>query len=314
MRLKRKFLALIVVIMLVITTLVASMMVQYTQGGRIAYVGVRTDKSVYSDGEDVTFKFVPLTTGVYFSTSGRYQDLYEGTYYQGDPNYHAVMIVKIPDGYSPDQVIGQKNLNSIYSWNSGANMGTGFDYFNSTDGPLSLRWNATVMKQSYDTYNGTVTTTYIKATGGYYIILPSFKSMAGHPVSFQLDRSAIFYIDALKVSAVPSLIGTSFTFNMRVSAPSNFTGTSHCTMSWSLNGPMDTSGGSIQGIDSFDLVPEGEHRLNITAETYTGMYGQNQFGVSGYVQSSWGNYSFNVFKYLNDGRWSDSSYYGYYYA
>lgn len=64
MRLKKKYLALIVVIMLVGVAFVASLVYGSVQATRIAYVAVRADQEVFTSAENVTFKLVPLTEGV----------------------------------------------------------------------------------------------------------------------------------------------------------------------------------------------------------------------------------------------------------
>ena len=74
MKLKRRYLVVIVVLMVVMTALVASVVVSSVQGSRIAYVAVSADKESYSMGENVTFKLRPLTSGVDFTIGGSNYD------------------------------------------------------------------------------------------------------------------------------------------------------------------------------------------------------------------------------------------------
>lgn len=53
--------------MFVGVALLASLVYGSVQDSRIAYVAVRTDKEVYTSGENVTFKLVPLTDGIEFT-------------------------------------------------------------------------------------------------------------------------------------------------------------------------------------------------------------------------------------------------------
>lgn len=297
--------------MLIATALLASMMSQYAQGGRIAYVSVKTDKTTYVEGENISFKFIPLTDGVYFSTSGIDTDY--GMYY--DQSMGFVHIIRIPDDVDPDQIIQDRHmLNRIQNWDN-RDMAVSFDYFNSTDGTLSLEWNATVIKYVYSNYYDVPpTVAYTKALAGNYLIYPQFESLAGHSVKFQLDRNAIFYLDTLKLSSVPIVNGSSVTNNLTVSAPASMVGDSHCTMSWSVNGATNRD---VNGTDpnrvEFDLVPGGSHAMVIDMGTinYESYYGQ-QFRLSGWIDTAWGNYTFDQTRWFKEGGWYDSLQYYYY--
>jgi hypothetical protein len=308
MRLKRKFVALIVVVMLVVTALFASMMSQYAQGGRIAYVGVKTDKGTFADGENVSFKFIPLTNGVYFSTSGI--DTSYGMYY--GQTIGAVHIIRIPADVDPDHIINDKKiLSKVQSWDN-RDMTVAFDYFNSTDGTMSLSWNGTVMQYLYGDSYASPSVIYRKALAGYYLIYPQFTSLDGHSVKFQLDRNAIFYLDTLKLSAVPGIYGTIVTYNMTVSVPTTLTGGSHCNMSWSING---MGGREENGSDSnrveFDIVPGESHTFTIEEQAYF-YSGMQSFHLTGWIDTTWGNYTFDKTDWLIDGRWYDTPEYYYY--
>jgi hypothetical protein len=305
LRLKRQYVALMVVAMLVVTALLASMMSQYAQGGRIAYVSVRMDKDTYSEGEKVTFKFVPLTQGVYFNTTGI--SPYDGNGY--------VHIIRIPDGVDPDQIIqDRKMLDKVQSWDD-RDMAVSYAYFDSTEGVKSLEWNATMMNYQYlnAPYNA-YTVTYAKALAGYYLVYPQFESLAGHTVRFQLDRSAIFYLDTLKMSAVPGVNGTMVTYNMTVSAPASMVGSSHCRMAWSINGmdEKDPNGTNLNRAE-FDILPGGSYELAIEhySETIAQHFGMDSYHLRGWIDTAWGNYSFDQMDWLVNGRWYDSPQYYY---
>ena len=50
MRLKRQYIAVIVVVMILITAFIASFVVSSVQGSRVAYAAVRADKATYEMG------------------------------------------------------------------------------------------------------------------------------------------------------------------------------------------------------------------------------------------------------------------------
>lgn len=294
--------------MLVVTALFASMLSQYAQGGRIAYVAVETDKYVFTQGENITFRFVPLSSGVDFSTSG------VDPRYGGSGNYgigSGVHIIRIPDGREPDDIINNRTvLDMVQSWDS-SDMTVYFNYFNSTDGTKSLSWNGTVMDPSYYFVQGLPVNTYHKALAGYYLIYPIFTSLSGHYVKFQLDRKAIFYLDTLKLTSVPRLDGANVSYNETVNAPPSMNGSSHCTMSWSVDG-MTAPG--TNGTDTrraeFDLAPGESHSFTIKQPAY--LYsGMQSFRLTGWIDTAWGNYTFSRSYWYIDGRWNDNPQYLY---
>jgi hypothetical protein len=315
LRLKRQYIALVVVVMLIATALLASMMSQYAQGGRIAYVSVKTDKTSYTTGENISFRFVPLTDGVYFSTSG----IDRSNLMYGGQEIGSVHIIRIPDSIDPDQIIRDRNmLNKIQSWDN-RDMTVSFDYFNSTDGTKSLEWNGTVTGTALTFVNGYQFGhfTYSKAMAGYYLVYPQFTSLGGHSVKFQLDRNAIFYLDTLKLSSVPGIDGSTITYNMTLSAPTSMVGDSHCVMSWSINGITDRDpNGTDPRRAEFDITPGGNHSLVVqeTSTSYSGFYGMQSFRLSGWIDTAWGNFTIERMDYLFGGRWYDSPQdYSYYY-
>jgi hypothetical protein len=305
MRLKKQYVVLIVALMLVVTALLASMMSQYAQGGRIAYVSVKTDKTSYSYGENVTFKFVPLTKDVSFSTSGT--DPTYGIYYGNEPG--SVHIVRIPDDVDPHRIMDDRTLLQLVdSWDN-RDMTVSFDYFNSTDGEKSLSWNGTEIQYTYyDQFKTTVS--YNTALGGYYLIYPQFTSLSGHAVKFQLDQNAIFHLDSLSMTFEPSYNGSAVSYNMTVSTPSSMGGSSHCKMSWKINGMnMGQNGPSVISAE-FDMVSGGVHQLTASAQgvIYSDM---DSFILSGWIDTSWGNFTFFRTDWYVRGGWYDSPQYYY---
>jgi hypothetical protein len=295
--------------MLIATAFLASMMSQYAQGGRIAYIGIKMDSETFVEGENVTFKFIPLTKDVYFSTSG-FDTNYGMTY--GYP-LGSVHIIRIPDNINPDQIIqDRKLLDKISSWDN-RDMTVSFDYFNSTDGTKSLSWNGTVMQNVYPIQGYAYSSvTYRKALGGNYLVFPQFTSLAGHSVKFQLDRNAIFSLETLRMTASPGINGSELYYNVTVSAPSTLTGVSSCTMSWSINGMTESAGNGSNNRAEFDLASGGTHDLTISEPGYF-WTGSISFRLSGWIDTAWGNYTFEKVDWYINGGWSDSPQYYYYY-
>lgn len=185
MRLKKKYLAIIVAAMIVLTAVLASSIVGSVQGSRIAYVAVSADKDVFGMNENVTFKLLPLSQGIQFTVNG----MNDGS---------GVQIVRIPDSIDPDSIINDPNmLSEVWIWgNDHPCPVVPIPQFNSTGEPLELSWNCT--KSTYD--RSTNELIWGKATAGYYLLNPRYYSWEyGHAVKFMLDRSSIFYYDGLNV-------------------------------------------------------------------------------------------------------------------
>jgi hypothetical protein len=184
MRLKKKYTAIIVAMMVVLTAILASFIVNSVQGSRIAYVEVSADKASYGMDENVTFKLRPLSQDVQFTVSG----MYEGA---------GVQIVRLPDSADPDTVLQDSSmLNNLSMWGSSRiNTVIPIPSFNSTGEPLELTWNGTI--SAYD--RGANQLSWGKASSGYYLLYPKYSWEYGHTVKFMLDRSSIFFYDSLRV-------------------------------------------------------------------------------------------------------------------
>ena len=211
MRLKKKYLVVLVALMLVMTAVVASFVVSSVQGTRIAYVAISADKESYSMGEDVTFKLRPLTQGIDFTIGGESGDPYRGTYYG-----EMVTIVRIPDDVDPYSLIDRSGgLNDISMWKSHSpnRASIPIPLFSSSGESLDMSWNGTL--RAYDK-----TGSYIwgEATAGYYLLYPEYYSY-GRTVKFFLDHSSIFYYDGLDVDYEITTEGQETTITMSLTLP-----------------------------------------------------------------------------------------------
>lgn len=202
MRLKKKYLAIIVVIMLVGVAFVASMVYGSVQSTRVAYVAVRADKEVFTGAEDVTFKLVPLTDGVQFTVDDWY-----------DKNWNGVHVVRIPDSVDPGEVVTNISLlNQFSSWDRGyAIVPTGS--FNSTGEALELSWNGTLGVYNFVTGEED----WVGATSGYYLLYPRLQWSYGHVTKFMLDEGAVFYYDSLNANVTIERTKTSFSMSVDIS-------------------------------------------------------------------------------------------------
>ena len=183
MRLKKKYTALVVAIMLVATGILASFVLNSVQGSRIAYVSVSADKSSYSVGENVTFQLAPLSNGIQFTVSG------------SGPG-EGVHIIRVPDSVSIDDILGgdSQMFYNITTWERDhPSTIIPIPEFNTTGEPLELSWNGTVA--GYDWGGNGIA--WGKATAGYYVLYPMYHWSYGHSVKFMLDRSSFFYYDSL---------------------------------------------------------------------------------------------------------------------
>lgn len=183
-RLKNRYLAIIIVTMIVITALLASWIVGSVQGARVAYVAVKADKSDFAMGENVTFSLVPLTQDLQFTVSG-------------DSGQAGVYIVRLADDVDPDTYLDDPG--ALYNISSGMYSGGGtvvpIPQYNSTGEPLRLSWNGTMAQ--YDTAKQTLV--WDRATAGNYMLYPSYSWQYGHATKFMLDRASIFHLGGPEV-------------------------------------------------------------------------------------------------------------------
>ena len=215
MKLKKKYLAALVALLLVMTAVVSSIIVSSVQGSRIAYVAVSADKESYSLGENVTFKLRPLSQGVDFTIGGG----------AGDPNYgsyfgEVVSIVRIPDDMDPYSIIDDPDvLNDMYSWRNHNSVNLPIPQFSSSGESLSMSWNGTVW--AYDSnYAGHV---WGQATAGYYLLYPgnNYYYSYDRTVKFFLDHSSIFYYGGLDVDYNFTTEGQRTNLIMNLTLPSS---------------------------------------------------------------------------------------------
>jgi hypothetical protein len=204
MRLKNRYLAIIVVVMLVTTALLASWVVGSVQGTRVAYVAVRADKSDYALGENVTFSLVPLAKGLQFTVNG-------------GGSQGGVYIVRLPDDVDPDTYLDDPQ--AVYSISNGMHIGGGvavpIPRYNTTGEPLRLSWNGTMMQ--FDPAKQAMA--WDRATAGYYLLSPAYNWEYGHVTKFMLDRSSIFHLDGPAVRFDISYESSMFTVRTEISMP-----------------------------------------------------------------------------------------------
>lgn len=209
-RLKKKYLAIIVVVMIVGVALLASLVYSSVQGSRIAYIAVRTDKDVYTSDENVTFRLVPLTDGIEFTMGG-----------QNDPRY-GMHVVRIPDDVDPAEILTDPLLlDRIYSWERKSII-LPIETFNSADGPLEMSWNGTIQIYNDELVDdpevGWSQKQYqwVSATSGHYLLYPRLQWYAGHVTKCMLDESSIFYYESLNVNISAVHSPGSFSMSMDI--------------------------------------------------------------------------------------------------
>lgn len=208
---KRRYVAVIVAFMLIMTAVLASLIVSSVQGSRIAYLSVSADKDEYAAGEEVTFTIEPRTEGVDFSIGGRGYD-------------KGMNIIRIPDSMDPhssiDDIIDYiGDMRNSGQWGQyGTSLSSvvlSIPLFTSSDESLSMTWNGTIPTRSdaseeYD---------WAQATAGYYLLYPgslNSNSYGDGPTiiyddeggsyhysssgsSFEEDRKVKFFLDQSSV-------------------------------------------------------------------------------------------------------------------
>lgn len=203
MRLKGKFVALIAVVMIVLTAVLASWIVGSVQGSRVAYVAVRADRASYSIGENVTFSLVPLSQDVQFTVDGG-----EGG---------GVYIIRLPDDIDPETYLDDPNvLNDLMGlsfYHTGGETKVPLPRFSSSGEPLQMSWNGTINSS----YSGN--RSWEQATAGHYLLYPAYSWQYGHATKFMLERASIFRLDGLGVKMNISLESSVYTIRADLTLP-----------------------------------------------------------------------------------------------
>jgi hypothetical protein len=204
-RLKRKYQAVIVAVMIVMTALLSMIVVDSVQGSRVAYVAVRADQSSFEMGENVTFHLVPLTQGVEFAVNGTLEG-------------GGIHVVRLPDDIDPDEFIEDEDaISEMYSWAYQRSMSEpiALPEFNSSGEPLEMVWNGSLAR-----YDGmTAGLVWSKATEGNYLLFPTYNWQSGHATKFMLERASIFHYDSLRVDFNITYLNGEFTVRTDLSLP-----------------------------------------------------------------------------------------------
>jgi hypothetical protein len=205
MRLKNRYLAIIVVTMVVLTAVLASWVVGSVQGTRVAYVAVKVDKSEFAMGENVTFSLVPLTQDLQFTITG-------------DGGQAGVYVVRLGNDIDPDTFLDDANAiddigRNLYS--AGGAVIIPIPQYNSTGDPLKMSWNGTMPQ--YDPAKQTMG--WEKATAGNYVLYPVYSWQYGHVTKFMLDRGSIFHLGGPAVKFDISHDSSQFTIRTDITLP-----------------------------------------------------------------------------------------------
>jgi|WetSurMetagenome_2_1015567.scaffolds.fasta_scaffold135854_2 hypothetical protein len=188
MRIKRKYLALAVAIIIIAASAISYSVYQSIEDNRVAYITVKVDKESFSAGENVTFRLEAITEDVEFNVTD------PGAVYGS--NNGGVNIYRIPDVIDPDDLFD--GTFSIYQLNFDFFYGDSptrihYDYFDSEEGPLEMSWNGS--KSIYDRIF--TVSSYQPATSGYYLIAPDLEMAYDDHLVCILDESAVFYYDSM---------------------------------------------------------------------------------------------------------------------
>lgn len=313
MRIKRKYLALVVAIILIAASAISYSVYQTIEDNRVAYITVKVDKESFSAGENVTFRLEAVSKGVEFNIT-------DPGAVNGD-NSGGVNIYRIPDGIDPDDLFD--GTYSIYQLNYDFLDGASptmvhYDYFDSEEGPLEIIWNGSMWV--YDHIFGGLS--YQPATSGYYLIVPDLEMAYDDHVVCILDKSAVFYYDSfdLKLDIVNNP-DTNITVTMSIQASPGTEGEVSCDLYTELTYYHNEED------DEYDpQYPHNETGLTITADSWTNLtftfdvavpdHGYQE-GDSAYFSgvqfygtlvTSLGNYTFYFSAFWNGG-WEDITQY-----
>ncbi|MCG7844205.1 MAG: hypothetical protein MIO90_02090 [Methanomassiliicoccales archaeon] len=315
MKIKRKFLALIVATILIASSVVSLFAYQSAQDNRIAYIGVEADKRVFNSSEMVTFRLISLSEGVEF-------DVIDHWTAWGEFDRCGIYIVKIPETVDPDSLF--EDLGALYRLNLQAHYHAGhvhFDHFDDKDEPLQLPWNGTLSETIWGENRTTMFTT---ATSGYYVILPSTGDYreGDENYVFVIDEGAVFYYRSLDAHVTATVVpDTNVTYEVSLRAPAGTVGGITCDLHIEMDYPGDPWDGSSNVHLSFDetdilLTATNETKLTYTFNASVPDHGYVRYdddvpmylfsGVSfdAMLVTPTGNYSFGL-DGVWDGGWTD---------
>jgi len=230
MRIKKQFMAIIIAVILIASSVLAYTTYVSVQEDRVGYIGIEVDKKTFNSSEDVTFHLVSLTDNAKFNITDHWVDW-------GDEQYDGLDIIRVPDSEDPDTFLDdQNNLDYIHFQSSYYNtVGKAhFNYFNSEDGSLQVTWNRTIRWDGMVEGNWTVV--YHPAVSGYYVVAPriSWRAEEDNHV-FVIDEKAIFYYDSLDTNITATNVpNTNVTIELTLQAPPGAVGNIICDLNTTL--------------------------------------------------------------------------------
>ncbi len=206
--------AVILAVMLVISSLAAFVAYESVQRNRLGYIGIEVDKEVFTSEEDVTFRLVSLSRNAEFNITDRWNDDVDDDFYRG------LDLVRVPDIMDAETFLDDlSSLDYLRNHNTYVPLGRAFfDHFDSQDDSLQVTWNGTVVKEYWDG-NGSFLR-YSPAVSGFYVIVPRNSWSADHKVSFLVNERSVFYYDSLDVGMkVTNHIEEDVTVELTLRAP-----------------------------------------------------------------------------------------------
>ncbi|OPX58052.1 MAG: hypothetical protein A4E29_01662 [Methanomassiliicoccales archaeon PtaB.Bin134] len=230
MRIKWRYMAIMVVVMLVISSLTAYVAYESVQRNRLGYIGVEVDKEVFTADEDVTFQLVSLTRNARFNITDRwYMD-------QEDERNRGFDVLRVPDVMDPETFLDDlSSLDYLRSRSTFFPVGRAFfDHFDSRDGSIRIAWNGTVAEEGWNE-NGSFLR-YSPAVSGHYVIVPRSSWSPDMKVSFMINERSMFYYDSLNIDIEPvNHPDDKLTLGLALRAPPGTAGEISCDLNLSLS-------------------------------------------------------------------------------
>ncbi len=222
--------AIIVAVMLVVSSLAAFATYGSVQRNRLGYIGIEVDKEVFTSGEDVTFQLVSLTRNAKFNITDRWYMDHE------DERDRGFDVMKVPDVMNPETFLDDlSSLDYLRSHSTFIPIGRAFfDHFDSRDGSLRIAWNGTVAEEDWNEDGWFVR--YSPAVSGHYVIVPRISWSSDMKVSFIIDERSMFYYDSLDIGIEPvNHPDDNLTIGLAIRAPPGTTGNISCDLNLSLS-------------------------------------------------------------------------------
>ncbi|MFA5312429.1 MAG: hypothetical protein WC375_03795 [Methanomassiliicoccales archaeon] len=283
----------IIIVILVIVSYLGITFYDNIQDQSSIIVSVETDKSTYSDSENVTFELSIDTHGKEFEYPSHSHESSIGSYYR---NY-GVFVYRISETVSPSEFVASYPDYGVLNVESASSVGfVSISEVSSDNCDLHLTWNKTI----YNSYTGQ----YSIALAGQYCLIASMPDDANFIVV--LDESNFFNIEGLEIEFSTNVDSSSYlvgnitiTENIRNGLASSIDYNVIATAYFfGIDQVYSESNFTLNANESKSIYITSANRIDYSNE-YS-LY----FSIDMNISSSEGNYYLHIYGQYGDGEWT----------